>query len=288
MPELLAQRVVQRIRRRHMKQVRTRGGQNNRARPLGRGLDFAELRPYQAGDELRFIDWKTTARRGKVHSKLFQEERERPVLIVVDLRLALRYGTRVCFKSVHCARLAAGLAWRAVGHGDKVGALIFNDLQRRELPPKAGHSGVAQLCKAMVECHAESQPGGLSMAEMLTELKRVLHAGGEAFVVSDFHDWDADAQLALGGACRHAALQMMHVVDPLQWLLPARAGCTVTDGIRRRVLPRAGSAAAREYSAQFERRAEQLSHEFTRAGARYQRISTEHDVSSVLTRSVQV
>ncbi len=282
MPELLAQRIVQRLPRRVQRPVRSRGGQNNRARPLGRGLDFAELRPYQAGDELRFIDWKTTARRGQVHSKLFQEERERPVLLVVDLRQALRYGTRVCFKSVQCARLAAALAWRAAGQGDKVGALVFNDSEHRELPPKNGEKGVARLCRAMVDVHQSSRAGSLSMAELLTELSRVLHAGGEAFVISDFHDWDQSAQLALGGACRHAALSMIHVVDPLQWQLPEKAGCAVSDGVMRRLLPRANTAAAQQYSEQFYRRAEQLSHEFHQAGARYQRLSTENSVSDAL------
>ncbi len=282
MPELLAQRSAQRIKRKNSKQVRTRGGQSNKARPLGRGLDFAELRPYQAGDELRFIDWKTTARRGQVHSKLFQEERERPVLLLVDMRSALRYGTRVCFKSIQCARLAAAIAWRAVGQGDRVGSLVFNDSRHRELPPVIGHKGVARVCQSMVQCHAESVAGSLGIADLLTELARVTHAGGEAWVVSDFHDWDQAAQLALGSVCRRAAVQMMHVVDPLEWQLPNKRGCSVGDGSRWRILPQAKSAAAKDYKERFDQRCEQLSTEFNRAGARYQQISTADAVMSAL------
>lgn len=282
MPELLAQRTAQRIRRRHSKQVRTRGGQGNRARPLGRGLDFAELRPYQPGDELRFIDWKTTARRGRVHSKLFQEERERPVLLLVDQRTVLRYGTRVCFKSVQCARLAAAIAWRAVGQGDKVGALVFNDSEHQELPPTGGPKGVARVCQAMVQCHAVEASGQLTMEGMLRELARVTHSGGEAWVVSDFHDWNEGAQVALGGVCRGTAVQMMHVVDPLEWQLPQRHGCTVSDGSRWQLLPRANSAAAQDYKQRFDQRTERLSREFSRAGARYQQVCTRDEVVSAL------
>lgn len=288
MPELLAQRSAQRLRRRRSQQVRTRGGQNNKARPLGRGLDFAELRLYQAGDELRFIDWKTTARRGQVHSKLFQEERERPVLLLVDQRTALRYGTRVCFKSVQCARLAAAIAWRAAGQGDKVGALVFNDSRHREVPPTGGDKGVARVCQTMVQCHSDSQSGNLLMAEMLKELTRVVHAGGEAYVISDFHDWDQQAQLALGSVCRRAAVQMIQVVDPLEWTLPNKSGCTVGDGSRWRLLPRAGSSAANAYQQRFTERSEQLSAEFNRAGARFQQVSTADAVMTALMASGRV
>ncbi|MGB0866807.1 MAG: DUF58 domain-containing protein, partial [Granulosicoccaceae bacterium] len=244
MPELLAQRGAKRIKRRQSQRVRTRSGVSNKARPLGRGLDFSELRPYQAGDELRFIDWKTTARRGQVHSKLFQEERERPVLLLVDQRVALRYGTRVCFKSVQCARFAAAVAWRAAGQGDKVGALVFNDHRHSEVPPAAGDRGVARVCQTLVRSHAETAQSTLPMDQMLKELARVTHAGGEAWVISDFHDWNQEAQLTLGGVCRRAAVQMVHVVDPLEWQLPAGRGCMVSDGQQWRLLPSSNSSDA--------------------------------------------
>lgn len=288
MPELLAQRGAQRLKRRHSQQVRTRSGVSNKARPLGRGLDFSELRPYQAGDELRFIDWKTTARRGQVHSKLFQEERERPVLLLVDQRQALRYGTRVCFKSVQCARLAAAVAWRAVGQGDKVGALVFNDSHHLEVPPAAGDKGVARVCQTMVRSHADQEAGQLRLSHMLKELARVTHAGGEAWIISDFHDWDQEAQLILGGICRRAAVQMLHVVDPLEWLLPAGKGCVVGDGSKWRILPSAKSAAAAEYKQRFDRRTEETKSEFNRAGARYQKVGTGDEVFSALLQRARV
>src|ERR687891_545971 len=89
----------------------------------GRGMDFEEHRVYQAGDEARTIDWRVTARTGTTHVRLYREERERPVLLVVDARPAMQFGTRGCFKSVLAARAAALCAWAAHARGDRVGGM---------------------------------------------------------------------------------------------------------------------------------------------------------------------
>ncbi len=101
----------------------------------GRGIDFAEVRAYLPGDDIRNIDWRVTARTGQPHTKLFREERERPVLLLVDLGASMRFGTRVAFKSVLAARAAALLGWAAVGHGDRVGGVVFAGQEHQELRP---------------------------------------------------------------------------------------------------------------------------------------------------------
>ncbi|MBY0274525.1 DUF58 domain-containing protein, partial [Candidatus Binatia bacterium] len=93
----------------------------------GRGMEFDETRAYQPGDDVRAIDWRVTARTGRVHTKLFHEERERPVLLLVDQRMHMRFGTRDAFKSVVAARAAATVAWAARDQGDRVGGLIVTD-----------------------------------------------------------------------------------------------------------------------------------------------------------------
>ena len=93
----------------------------------GRGLDFDELRAYQPGDDVRSIDWKVTARTRKPHTRVYTDERERRVLLVVDQRLAMFFGTRVQMKSVTAAELAALLAWHVVDAGDRVGAVVFDE-----------------------------------------------------------------------------------------------------------------------------------------------------------------
>jgi len=97
----------------------------------GRGMEFDEVRPYQAGDDVRAIDWRVTARTGQPYTKLFREEQERPVLIVTDFSPSLFFGTQLLFKSVQAAHCAAAIAWRAVQRGDKVGGIVGNAEQHR-------------------------------------------------------------------------------------------------------------------------------------------------------------
>ncbi|NNC54316.1 MAG: DUF58 domain-containing protein, partial [Pseudomonadales bacterium] len=101
----------------------------------GRGLEFEEVRHYQAGDELRAIDWRVTARSGVAHTKLFREERERPVFVLVDLRDSMAFGSQHCFKSVQACETAALVAWAALQHNDRIGALVFNQQQHTEIRP---------------------------------------------------------------------------------------------------------------------------------------------------------
>src|SRR5262244_1272240 len=97
------------------------------SRMRGRGLNFEEIRDYRSGDDVRQIDWKVTARLQKPHVRVFNEERDRPALLIVDQRLAMFFGSRYAMKSVTAAQAAAIGAWRVLGVGDRVGAVVFND-----------------------------------------------------------------------------------------------------------------------------------------------------------------
>ncbi len=102
----------------------------------GRGMEFEEARPYQPGDDIRNLDWRVTARTGKPHTKLFREERERPILLWVDYRNTMFFATKGVYKSVIAARAAALLAWSAHHHGDRVGGIIFSEQIHHELKPR--------------------------------------------------------------------------------------------------------------------------------------------------------
>src|SRR5580765_590341 len=102
-------------------------GGSRLSRQRGRGVDFAEVRLYQPGDDVRSIDWRVTARKAKPHTKVYREERERPTLIVVDQSRAMFFGSRVRMKSVAAAECAALLAWHSVDAGDRVGGLVYDD-----------------------------------------------------------------------------------------------------------------------------------------------------------------
>jgi uncharacterized protein (DUF58 family) len=113
----------------------------------GRGMEFDEVRPYQPGDDIRTMDWKVTARTGKPHTKLFREERERPVLLWVDYRKPMFFGTRGSFKSVVAAKTAALLAWSAIQHGDRLGGLIFSEKVHQEIRPHRGKAATLHFIR---------------------------------------------------------------------------------------------------------------------------------------------
>ena len=111
----------------------------------GRGVEFDESRPYQPGDDLRTIDWRVTARTGKPHTKVFREERNRPVFVWLDLRRPMLFATRGAYKGVRAAEMAALIAWSAVANGDRLGGLVFSETQHHELRPALGLRSALRL-----------------------------------------------------------------------------------------------------------------------------------------------
>ena len=116
-----------------------------RTRFRGRGMDFEEVRLYQAGDDVRSIDWRVTARTQVPHTKVYREERERPVFVLVDQRSPMFFGSQQCFKSVLAAHIGTNLAWAALGNSDRVGGLIFGDTQQRDIRPRRSKHAVLEL-----------------------------------------------------------------------------------------------------------------------------------------------
>src|SRR5262245_697680 len=121
------------------------------SRLRGRGLNFEEIRRYQMGDDIRQIDWKVTARTRKTHSRVFTEERERTTLLLVDQRITMFFGSVKNMKSVTAAEAAALAAWRVLAQKDRVGALVFNDVEIREIRPQRSHSTVMRILEAVLE-----------------------------------------------------------------------------------------------------------------------------------------
>ncbi len=185
----------------------------------GRGLDYAEVRAYQPGDDIRAMDWRVTARTGDAHIKVFKEERERPVIIVCDLRSGMHFGTRHAFKSVLAADLAALLAWAASNHGDRVGALLFNDEDETDLRPKTGRKQVLQIINALAEAKPQPYRTG-RMQQMCRHLRRVVRPGSAVYFISDFAGFDDECERQLFDLTRHSDLIALQVSDPLEASLP--------------------------------------------------------------------
>lgn len=133
----------------HRGDVRARRSDVRRSLFKGRGMEYDESRLYQPGDDVRHLDWRVTARTGKAHTKLFREERERPVFLWVDCRAPMFFATRGRFKSVAAAQIAALLAWSAVHDGDRIGSVLFTEATHREIKPQRGKTGALRLFREL-------------------------------------------------------------------------------------------------------------------------------------------
>lgn len=254
----------------------TAGGSTSAA--LGRGLDFSEVREYHGGDDVRMIDWKVTARTGKPHTKLFNEERERPFFIALDLRPSMYFATRVAFKSVVAARLCAMVAWAAASQRDRVGGLVFNGESMLEIKPLAGTKGVTRLLHQIVKLHNSTATEYLTdqpLSDALLRLDRCAHTGSSICLVSDFNQFDAGGHTA--NLLRHNHTASVRVYDPLEAQLPPPATYTITDGTSKSQLDSASSRARQQYADDFEFRTAQLERVFSGAGNRFINASVTDD-----------
>jgi len=203
----------------------------------GRGMEFDEVRPYSAGDDVRSIDWRVTARSGKVHTKLYREERERAVILAVDLQQSMHFATRGAFKSVLAAQLAALMAWQALKQGDRLGGMVFSDDEHLEVRPQSGRAAVLSFLfqianhgswkrQELVEHRASG------MGDLLTRLRRVARPGSQVTLISDFFDLKESDFHHLRELARHCDLRFISIYDRLEAKLPEPGNYMMTDGIR--------------------------------------------------------
>lgn len=191
----------------------------------GRGMEFDELRLYQAGDDIRSIDWNVTARTGKTHTKLYREERERPVLFWLDLRAPMFFATRVAFKAVMAAKITALLAWVAYQQSDKLGGFIFSDTTHTELRPKSGRQGLMHLLHQVSQHPAwqTQQPPpheNKQWQHALQRLTTVAPTGSQIFMLSDFFDVATEHHAWLTKLARHNEMTCIQITDPFERALP--------------------------------------------------------------------
>lgn len=256
----------------------------------GRGMEFDESRPYQPGDDPRSIDWRVTARSTTAYTKLFREERERPVLVLVDLRSNMHFATRGCFKSVNASRAAALIAWAAHHRGDRLGGLIFGDTVHRELKPRLGRQAALRFVHALAG-HPDWQQherraddgaeGALAMA--LSALRRVTRPGSLVVVLSDFTGLTRTAQSYLSSVARHNEVLAISLSDPFERDLPPPGRYRLVAGDDEELaIDTHASAARRDYHQAFEDRRHEFEVFCQRYGIHHLPMSTEDDPVSTL------
>jgi len=191
----------------------------------GRGMEFAEVRHYQQGDDIRSIDWRVTARTGETHTKLFQEEKERPVFVFTDFSNSMLFGSKLLLKSVQAAHISALVAWSACQRGDRIGGLVFNQHNHLELKPSAREKAVLKLCHNMCDSHQQAlaqidQPAVNHFSENLKRLNHLAKPGSLVYLVSDFSALDDASFKQLEILSRHCELIGCHISDPFEHQLP--------------------------------------------------------------------
>lgn len=236
LPELIAlERQVQKRRHRITAKAARSGDRQSLLR--GRGMDFADVRNYQPGDEIRHMEWRSTARTGRPHIKLYQEERERPIVLLVDFNPSMYFGTRVAFKSVLAARLAALIAWISAEQGDRVGGFLFSGKHHQEFVPRSRKSGVLPLLAGLADCtsrlHQAHEEAPRPLHDVLSQLRHVLKPGSLLVLISDFYTLDASCEPILSRLRQHNDLLAYHITDALELAPPAPGFYPVTDGTRR-------------------------------------------------------
>ncbi|MDA0978532.1 MAG: DUF58 domain-containing protein [Proteobacteria bacterium] len=259
----------------------------------GRGIDFSEVRVYQPGDDVRTIDWRVTARTQVAHTKLFQEEKERPVLILVDQSASMYFGSQVTFKSVLAARTAALVAWAFLERGDRVGGIVFSENGHREIRPRRSKHAVLRLINEMNDFnHALKRESAIEesarsknyFAEALLNVRRVTKHGSVIFVISDFADYSPEARIHLQPLARHNDVVGIHVSDPLEQSLPAPDLYTITDGISRSRINTASRRHREAYETGFQQRLAAIQEEFMRVRSPLITLQTHQSIVDGLNR----
>ena len=258
------------------------------SRLRGRGLDFEELRHYYEGDDTRTIDWAATARLGTPHVRVFTEERDRSVLLLVDQRLSMFFGSRTMMKSVAAAEVAALSAWRVTSLGDRVGALVFSEDGITEIQPEARDKGVLPILHAVARQNAvlkdsdsrAADPGLFN--EVLRRAVRLAHHDCLVCIISDAYGADAETVKLVTKITAHNDVLTVFISDPIEADLPSLGRVIVGEGANQIEVDSASTALRGEFASSFTERRESLERFSRRRTIPVLPIETGRDVSAQL------
>lgn len=209
------------------------GGQQSTPRK-GRGMEFNEVRPYQMGDDLRHIDWKVSARTQTTHTKLFSEEHERPIILLIEQSPALLFASEGQFKTVLALNTAAQLGWAALNQGDRVGGMIIGGTRQAWFQPRRHTKSLTGLLKEGVHQQTHiTRPGRLNpqaWTYALNQLKNLVQPASRIIIIGDLFNLNDQAWQQLSELSRHCDIGGLHLSDPLEQKLPVAGLLNVFDG----------------------------------------------------------
>lgn len=278
------QEILKKVRR---IEIKSRGLSNNifagqyRSAFKGRGMAFAEVREYQYGDDVRDIDWNVTARFHRPYVKVFEEERELTVMLLVDVSGSLNFGTRVQTKNDMATEIAATLAFSAIQNNDKIGVIFFSDHIEKYIPPKKGRKHILYIIREMIDFQAESKKTDVAVA--LEFLGRTQKHRCTAFVLSDFydrHDFEKPLQICRS---RHDVIGIQ-IYDSIQKNLPDVGILRIRDAETgyEQYLDTSNKAVRTAHGEYWQQRASELKQMFQRNSVDYVSVSTDEDFVKAL------
>ncbi len=253
------------------------------SRLRGRGLMFEELRDYRPGDDIRAMDWKATARLRKPYVRVYSEERERPVLVVVDQRSTMFFGSARTTKATAAAEVAALAAWRTIDAGDRIGAIIFGDEEIVEIKPQRSRKNVLRICHELTRLNsslsAESQSAdSTTLNDALRRAVNVARHDHLVVLITDYHGDDVETRKLATRLVVHNDVIAVLVYDPLGASFPTAINMDATDGWQRLSIP-SDKQFPEKFKTQFEKRLNQLRENLKSLRVPILPISTHESVS---------
>lgn len=263
------------------------------SRLRGRGLNFEEIRRYLPGDDIRTMDWKVTARTRSPHVRVYTEEKDRAVVLIVDQRINMFFGTRDKLKSVTAAELAALGAWRAVDVGDRVGAVVFNDTEIVDIRPQRSQQAVMSILGTVVrmnhalQADAEVEPNPDMLNRALEKALQLVPHDALVVMISDYFGVDERTEQLTAQMAGHNDVLALLVHDPIR-LRPAEQQVTVSDGSLQMEIDFADKRVREKLSENYYEEQQYITHFLNKLAAPLLMVSNEGDVVNQVRRLLGV
>jgi uncharacterized protein (DUF58 family) len=253
----------------------------------GRGVDFSEVRSYQPGDDIRAMDWRVTARTQKPHIKVFREERERPIMIVCDLRSSMFFGTQYAFKSVLAADIASLFSWSALNNGDRIGALLFDNHREIDIRPKPGRKQVMHVLHELAEFNQQQEPldevkSNSRLAEMCRHVRQITRPGSTVYFISDWQGFDQDCERQLHKISKSNDVVAINIFDAFEENILPLGSYPLTDGQQRMQLECYSKSQGIAHQQAFQQRLQDLKHRTLKLGIPLISLQAKGDIISDL------
>ncbi|MEM9243913.1 MAG: DUF58 domain-containing protein [Pseudomonadota bacterium] len=255
----------------------------------GRGMEFEEVRPYQPGDDIRLINWQMTARMGRPFTKVYQEERELPVHLLVDQSSSMYFGTRVAFKSVIAARIAALLGWSALQHGDQVGGIVFNDYQYETIQPKRQRKTFLKLLST-ISHYSQQQAQQQQAAQQnnlfsgIQRLSQQKTHGTLIILISDFINCHDETLQHISQLASKNRIMMYFVYDYLEYHVPDPNIYYISNGTEQATVNTQDQTQANLYKACFQQRFDRIKKHCKKYNIGFTAVSSEDNLVQKLSR----